>query len=182
MGRYAQGVDPEAKYGHMRGKVHWALCDRCGFQWPETEITEQDGFRLCKDNCAKRWGKTDRDRYDVKQTRKLAREEARTPQPLYPFQSEMRGVPGVESISPEPPIRLTAGGAPVAITLTGVELSDEDLIEYGSDEIVDAVPPVYAVDGFTVVLSVEAEALATGGDFELSYNGNRHPNVFQVRG
>ena len=120
MTRYAQGVDPEQRYAHLKAVENWFRCDRCGFAWPESRRVEQDGLDLCRDNCAKRWGKTDRDKFDTKETARLAREEARTKEPDRPFKSDAWGVPGVEAISPEVPILLPIGGAAVEVIHVGM--------------------------------------------------------------
>jgi len=186
MGQFKQGVDPEARYARHKDR-EWFLCDRCGFAWPESKRVVQDGFDLCRDNCAYREGKTDRDIRDAKGWADAARREASTRPPKRPFAPEMRGIPGVTDVTPDE-VTLIRGGASQVVTIAGVNLTVTGAlypgVTYGG-LVENAVPPVYgavAVDGTqTGTLTVRAPVASTPGDYDLYFNGDRFKNVFRVR-
>lgn len=179
MALYAKGVDPEITYRHLKATENWFKCDRCGWIWPESRLVIQDGLRIDRDNCAKRMGADERTMAEAREAKRLVRREARTKEPKYPFVPEMRGVPGVSSLTPNE-IGLIVGGAAVAMTLGGVNLSSSDTVTY-TGGVTDSIAPAYAVDGLTAVLTVVAGGAVLPGDYDLYYNDNRFARVFKVR-
>lgn len=38
------------RFAHLRGKVRWGRCDICGLEYPESQITKQEGYAVCVDD------------------------------------------------------------------------------------------------------------------------------------
>lgn len=49
----AKQVRNPDRFAHMRGTVRFGRCDLCGFEYPETQITMQEGLAVCVDDYEK---------------------------------------------------------------------------------------------------------------------------------
>lgn len=188
-------IDPQKAYRHLKNKVQWARCDRCGWNWPESKLNYRDGKLICPNHS------TYLESTNMKTVRleragaRLAR--LREPIPKYPHPPEMRGVSGVERIftdvnpptqpTDNPPIALKNDGVySVPLRVTGRDLSVLDVL---------VVPPQVALKAPTVIetpldidtrkvtirFTVYAPIGATPGDYDLIYNGDTFKGIFRVR-
>lgn len=113
--------------------------------------------------------------------------------PKFPYDfNDYTSARTILSFSPEPRT-LTRGGAAAALTITGVNLSEDDEIVYGDAGITDAgdpalTPVTYDSSGNTnaphwdvLVLLVQASGGTPFGAHSLTYGDQTYYNVFEVR-
>lgn len=180
-------IDPEVAYAHLKSKVNWAKCDRCGFNWPEDLIRVKDGAKTCPNHGAWKLGRSEKDFLIAREKRRIVNEEAQTREPKYPFKGEMSGVSGVSGITPTPPIPLLIGGSDVVVILDGVNLSAADAITFSHASITQSVPAIYSAVGAdgasnTATLTLRLDIVsAVAGSYDLLYGADRFREILQVR-
>lgn len=176
-------VDPEAQYGHLRNKVNWAVCDKCGWEWPENLLNERDGRKVCPNHSTYKETERMRDARFKKAADRVVRQKE--PQPKWPYSPEFRSAAAPEKLSPSK-VSLLRGGAGVALTVTGRNLSAADTITSTSVDVTFAGATPTAIDaetfGNTLTVTLQAaNPAAVRGDFDLIYNGNTFPKAIEVR-
>lgn len=146
-------------------------CDRCRTVWPMSHLIWQDGMKLCRERCAYKMGALD-SVLDVAHAKADGAENTIDPLP-YPLDKRLDSrTAGVTAISPAT-IDLTIGGASVAVTLTTVGAdSSLDTLSYTSGDISDATSPVWAADGTSITLDIQADGGGTAGDFKIVFNSD----------
>lgn len=176
-------IDPQKVYAHLKDKVQWALCDKCGWNWPEGKLRVHAGVKVCQNH--PEYEETTEERTD-RYARAASRLKGKEQQPKYPHAPEMRGVPGVTRIE-DNPMTLSHGGSKFQI-LTGVNLSHDDTITFSSSsvEVAPGWPSYTAIDPDThanqCFMIVQAPVGAVNGNYDLIYNGDVYPGVYIVRG
>lgn len=192
-------IDPQKRYRHLKNKVNWAVCDKCGWNWPETMLKvhpgPHGGVKICPNHSTFRETTEEKDLRLEKASARLAR--LREPIPKWPHAMEMQGLAAIYDIrsvttGEKPPFILKLSSGHFGFTLTGVYLSLTDSVVLSPAEgtilVFDAFPfnPILtAIDSEThgnrVTYFVTTAGLAIRGDVDLIYNGDVFKNVFQVR-
>lgn len=174
--RYGQSPD---RFRHLReidGVLHeeCPVCSLAGY--PSDMMKWQSGRRVCPDDYEQEGGPVERDLRSAAGLARGAERWANRRVPKFPY--TIPTSPGLTGIDPKP-VEMTVGGGNVAVTLTGVNLTSDDVtLAYGAD-IADASPPVYSADGTQIDLLLSPPT--TGGDYHLTFNGKLYRNLFVAR-
>jgi len=160
-------------------------CDVCLFWWPMSHLRVQtNGLRTGVMCCYEAVDEVDRDLNRAFAAKMAARLSAKEAEPtrgpngeIYPGIDRIGTNPFVASFTPSP-ILLIHGGAPVTVTVTGGDFSEDDVFAYSSG-VTDSVAPV--LDSSTQwTLTLVASGGATIGRHPLSFNGSLFPGGIQV--
>ena len=187
-----RAVDPQKVYGHLKNKVQWAVCDKCGWHWPEDKLHERgDGRKICPNHPDQRESTTQK----TARIEKAAARIVRRPEPIpkWPSPHEMRDVVGVTEI-----VGMTihfAKGSETEIPLVGRNLSAADVIgfadadsgeEYGlisetSARQYTAIDPETRGNTASIFITDGSPPIYTGWrDLNLIFNGDVFPRALRV--
>jgi hypothetical protein len=176
-------VDPQKKYAHLLNEVNWAVCDLCGWNWPESILNLRDGRKVCPNHSTYKESSRQITTRLEKAAARLARQKE--PIPKWPHPPEMRDVSGIELLTPSV-VGLTRGGANKSINVKGRNLSGLDVVAFSSASVAFVSFAPAAIDpdtrGNTATLTVNAPIGGVNGDYDLLFNGDVFKGVFQVRG
>lgn len=154
-------------------------CDICMQRWPESEYIEQDGLQICKVNCYEQGGGTiDRDLERAAAAELASVLDAHEQRPvIYPRQ--INGISALSYINEFSvrPLTITAGGAPVALVLTG-GFQATDTVTYDHAGITNATTVIAAT---TITLTVQASAPTPKGLHSLFLNDEPYTSSIDVR-
>jgi len=182
-------IDPQKVYGHLKDRVNWAICDKCGWHWPEDILRERSrsggrrAWKICPNH--KSYAETT-DEKTVRVEKAAARlVKKKEPIPKWPHPPEMRAVSGIYKLTP-PTLQLTRGGANGTIVLDGRNLSAADSFTFSSLSVISAATTTYSpIDpetrGNAATLTVRAPVGATVGFHDLLVNGDTFRMIFEVR-
>jgi len=149
-------------------------CDRCDRVVPDALLVEQDGYSLCRTLCAD-------ERSVSEATMQLAEQLAQTDTYAPNADPPTSAFDGAVSITSTPswPVRITNGGASVALNFVGVNLSSALTISYGEAGITDNTAPAWT--STTLALDLVASGV-TAGLYNLTIAGKTYYRVLEING
>lgn len=175
-------IDPEVAYAHLKNRVNWALCDKCGWYWPETLLNERDGRKVCPNHSTFRESRQMRDAKFAKLAARLANQKE--PIPKWPAAPEMRGVSAVYAPAPFPlqairnPI-ITVNSSALGRNLTGAEV-----ITTTAPNVAFTPTGVAAIDpetrGNSINFTIVAGAVGPLGLFNVTIGDQVFPCALEV--
>lgn len=154
-------------------------CDRCRQRWPERDLREQDGLRVCVWNCYEQGGgEIDRqvERARASELGAVLNAKEMRP-PIYPGSIDSATALSFITDFSIRPLVVTAGGATGALTLSG-GFQSTDTVTYDDANLTNTVATVAAT---SIALTVQAGASARKGAHVLLLNGERYLGCIDVR-
>lgn len=167
------------RFNKLRGEVKWGLCQLCGMEYPEKHMLVQEGYDICIDDYEPNGMQIGRERERASAAHVVSAAMSRVTPPRFSNTSINPRPPAVTRLDPGI-LELSPGGASATLELTGTNLSSDDTLDYGYSELVDASAPVFTAT--LVTLEIEANAGATPGYYDLTYNGQVFRKAFRVLG
>ena len=149
-------------------------CDRCDRVVPDVLLVEQDGYDLCRTLCADEMSVS---ADNIRLAEQLAQTDSMAPNDSPPSNAFTDAV----SITSTPtwPVRITNGGAAVALAFVGVGFEATTTIAYGHAGITDNTAPV--ITATTIDLDLVAAGV-TAGLYNLTIAGKTYYRVLEING
>jgi hypothetical protein len=175
-------IDPRKRYGHLLNAVNWAVCDKCGWSWPEGLLNYREGKKVCPNHSTYRETKNMRDTKFEKAAARLSRRKE--PVPKWPHTPEMRDISGVFKLTPSK-LSLVRGGASKTMELAGRNLSAADAFTFSNANLTLSAATTYtAIDpdtkGNKATLTIQAGGATPFGRHNLLVNGDVFPQCIEV--
>lgn len=147
-------------------------CDRCDRVLPEALAVEQDGYSFCRPLCADMSSRS-----EIKMQLAKDRAVVDSWQPnVDPPRSAFDGAVSITA-TPTWPVAVKNGGASVALSFTGVNLSSSVAISYGHAGITDNTSPVWT--STTLALDLVASGVPAGY-YNITIGGTTFTRVLRV--